>query len=70
MKCGLFHSVILSDDGLAFGFGFNSEGSLGNGFGPHQAIAEPFSHNSIKDMRFKMISCGGYCTLLLNCISF
>jgi alpha-tubulin suppressor-like RCC1 family protein len=71
IQCGLFHSVLLSDDGLAFGFGFNSEGSLGNGLGHHQsAIAESFSHESIKNMRFKMISCGGYCTALLNCNSF
>eukprot|EP01080_Neovahlkampfia_damariscottae_P005337 gene5337-9146_t len=66
VKCGLFHSVILTESGNVYGFGFNSEGSLGNGFGPHQEIPILFSHDFLKDMKFVKIACNSYSTILIN----
>ena len=64
ISCGHKFSIVLSDDGLVFSFGFGKHGELGHG--DNQSYSTPTNILSIRDEIFIAISSGSSHTLLLS----
>src|SRR5690349_17347399 len=56
ISCGRDHSLLLSEDGLIYSFGFNQFGQLGLGNFDNQST--PQLIRSLENIRIKNISCG------------
>merc|ERR1712154_680081 len=69
IDCGLFHSVVITDDGRCYSFGSNFFGNLGNGLSTNygEGISEPYKLDiNYKEYTIIDVSCGSNHNLLLT----
>ena len=62
MACGYYHTITLSDDGIAHSFGKNQEGAIGLGHNNDVSLPTPIPNLP----QIKMVSCGGFFTVCVD----
>jgi RCC1 and BTB domain-containing protein len=66
ISCGVYHSLVLTNCGEVYAWGYNYWGRIGNGCNDHQLI--PIKVRGFNNERVVMISCGsGHSTALTEC---
>jgi alpha-tubulin suppressor-like RCC1 family protein len=63
ISCGIFHTIVLMDDGSIYGCGYNDSGQLGNGNTTQQKTLTAMTNTTGKTP--VSISCGYYHTIVL-----
>ena len=64
--CGEYHTITLSNDGIAHSFGYNGNGQLGLGHNDHVSLPTPISVLP----PINMVSCGNCFTVCVDCEGF
>ena len=60
--CGLWHTITLSDDGIAYSFGGNEDGQLG--FGHNKDVSLPTPIPNLPQIN--LVSCGAFFTVCVD----